>query len=143
MPSSDPTVDMTPKGNTEVASLDPDQLGFLTSLASAPCFRDTALYSIGGGTALAALHLHRNRTYYRELGLKQLPGLQQDQISLLSNSGCTFVRRHHAVCRGYGEVWLCVRVDTLVRHIYGYSWFVTELPSELYYMKPIQDNSQP
>lgn len=41
--------------------VDTNDLGFLSGLTSAPCFRDTALYSIGGSAALAALHLHRNR----------------------------------------------------------------------------------
>jgi hypothetical protein len=49
-------------GEPEVA-IDTSDLGFLNGLTTAPCFRETALYSIGGGAVLGALHLHRNRTY--------------------------------------------------------------------------------
>lgn len=40
---------------------DPDNFGFLYGLARAPCFRETAMYSLGGGAALGALQFSRNR----------------------------------------------------------------------------------
>lgn len=42
---------------------DPNDYSFLYGLARAPCFRETALYSIGGGAVLGALHFQRNRMY--------------------------------------------------------------------------------
>jgi hypothetical protein len=70
MTSSNPPASVVPTEQSAVPSVDPDNLGFLTSLVSAPCFRETALYSIGGSTALAALHLQRNRKYMCDLRLR-------------------------------------------------------------------------
>lgn len=38
-----------------------DDLGFLNDLTSAPCFRQSTLYAIGGGGTIAAIRLIRNR----------------------------------------------------------------------------------
>jgi hypothetical protein len=48
-------------GGSLQEEIDLTDMGFLNGLSSAPCFRETALYSIGGGAVLGALHLHRNR----------------------------------------------------------------------------------
>ena len=53
------TTTATPRQGTELG--DPEDLGFLYGLLRAPCFRETVMYSIGGGAALGALQLHRNR----------------------------------------------------------------------------------
>jgi hypothetical protein len=50
-----------PHAESVAEEVDTGNLGFLNGLANAPCFRETALYSISGSATLAALHLHRNR----------------------------------------------------------------------------------
>lgn len=40
----------------------PNDMGFIYDLTSAPCFRQSTMYGIGGGTAIGALSLLRNRT---------------------------------------------------------------------------------
>lgn len=40
---------------------DPDNYGFLYGLARAPCFRESAMYAIGGGAIMGGLQLHRHR----------------------------------------------------------------------------------
>lgn len=58
-----------------VEEIDTSNLGFLSSLTRAPCFRDTALYSIGGSGTLAALHFHRNRDVMRSAELMVKSGV--------------------------------------------------------------------
>lgn len=39
-----------------------DEVGIWYDLVSAPCFRQSLLYGLGGGGAIGALNLLRNRT---------------------------------------------------------------------------------
>lgn len=68
-----------------VEEVDTEDLGFLSGLARAPCFRETALYSIGGSGTLAALHFHRNRDVMRS-------------AELMVKSGVAFATLHWCVC---------------------------------------------
>lgn len=40
-----------------------DEMGIWYDLASAPCFRQSLLYGLGGGGAIGALNLLRNRMF--------------------------------------------------------------------------------
>lgn len=68
-----------------VEEIDTENLGFLSGLTRAPCFRETALYSIGGSGALAALHFHRNRDVMRS-------------AELMVKSGVAFATLNWCVC---------------------------------------------
>lgn len=65
---------------------DPSDFGFLYGLIRAPCFRETALYSIGGGAALGALHFHRNRNPTKS-------------AETMVKAGCGFAIIHWVACR--------------------------------------------
>lgn len=65
---------------------DPSDFGFLYGLIRAPCFRETALYSIGGGAALGALHFHRNRNATKS-------------AETMVKAGCGFALIHWVACR--------------------------------------------
>lgn len=55
-------------GSLEVteAQQENENVSFLYDLASAPCFRQSTLYGIGGGAAIGALSFLRNREYHHQ-----------------------------------------------------------------------------
>lgn len=56
-----PPIDVTEFENEE------DDVGFFYDLISAPCFRQSTLYGVGGGAAIGALNLIRSRKFISTL----------------------------------------------------------------------------